>query len=71
MYNMVLIVLFLYISKQLGVSSEFTGKMLRIGIHTRGWWQFSLADIKKIFCRSDLSSKISHVLVVQLETFSL
>jgi hypothetical protein len=29
-----------------------------------------LADIKKIFCRSDLWSKISHVLVVQLETFS-
>ena len=36
----------------------------------RGQWKFSLADIKKIFCRSDLWSKISHVLVVQLETFS-
>ena len=32
-------------------------------------WKFSLADIKKIFCRSDLWSKISHVLVVQLEKF--
>ena len=33
-------------------------------LHTRGWWKFSLADIKKIFCRSDLWSKSSHVLVV-------
>jgi hypothetical protein len=45
--------------------------MLRIVLHTRGRRKFSLAeDIKKIFCRSDLWSKISHVLVVQLETFS-
>ena len=29
-------------------------------------WQIS----KKMFCRSDLRSKIYHVLVVQLETFS-
>ena len=29
-----------------------------------------MTDIKKIFCRSDLWSKISDVLVVQLETFS-
>ena len=33
-------------------------------IHTRGQWKFSLADIKKIFCRSHLWSKRSHVLVV-------
>ena len=33
-------------------------------VHTRGRWKFSLADIKKIFCRSDLWSKISHVLVM-------
>ena len=33
-------------------------------LHTRGRWKFSLADIKKIFCRSDLWSKTSHVLVV-------
>ena len=33
-------------------------------------WKFSLAEIRKIFCRSDPWSKISHVLVVQLETFS-
>ena len=39
-------------------------------LHTRGPWKFSLADIKKIFCRSKLWSKISDVLVVQLETFS-
>ena len=39
-------------------------------LHTRGRCKFSLADIKKIFCRSDLWSKISHVLVVQLDTFS-
>ena len=38
--------------------------MLRIVLHTRGRWKFSLADIKKIFCRSDLWSKSSHVLVV-------
>ena len=38
-------------------------------LHTRGRWKFSLVDIKKIFCRSDLWSKISHVLFVQLETF--
>ena len=38
-------------------------------LHTRGLWKFSLADIKKIFCWSDLWSKISHVLAVQLETF--
>ena len=37
--------------------------MLRIVLHTRGRWKFSLADIQKIFCRSDLWSKISHVLV--------
>ena len=43
--------------------------MLRIVLHTRGWWKFSLADIKKMFCRSDLWSKISHVLVVQLKRF--
>ena len=29
-----------------------------------------MADIKKIICKSDLGSKISHVLVVQLETFT-
>ena len=28
--------------------------MLCIVSHTRGWWRFSLADIKKISCRSDL-----------------
>ena len=28
----------------------------------RGWRKFSLADIKKIFCKGDLWSKISHVL---------
>ena len=64
--------------KKLPAGSEFMGKTFqaaqlfntRIGIHTRGRWKFSLADIKKIFCRSDLWSKISHVLVVQLETFS-
>ena len=33
-------------------------------LHTRGWWKFSLADIKKIFCRSDRWSKSSYVLVV-------
>ena len=38
--------------------------MLRIVLHTRGRWRFSLADIKKIFCRSDLWSESSHVLVV-------
>ena len=27
-----------------------------------------MTDIKKIFCRSDLWSKISHMLIVQLET---
>ena len=36
----------------------------RTVLHTRGWWKFSLADIKKIFCRSDVGSKSSHVLVV-------
>ena len=35
-----------------------------IVLHTRGPWKFSLADIKKMFCRSDLWSKSSHVLVV-------
>ena len=53
--------------------SEFMGKTFQAAQHivlqTRGQWKFSLADIKKIFCRSDLWSKISHVLVVQLETF--
>ena len=44
--------------------------MLCVVLHTRGWWNFSLADIKKTFWSSDLWSKISHVLVVQLETFS-
>ena len=38
--------------------------MLRTVLHTRGWWKFSLADIKKIFCRRDTWSKSSHVLVV-------
>ena len=38
--------------------------MSRTVLHTRGWWKFSLADIKKIFCRSDVGSKSSHVLVV-------
>ena len=38
--------------------------MLHIVLHTRGRWKFSLADIKKIFCRSDVGSKSSHVLVV-------
>ena len=33
-------------------------------------WKFSLAGIKNIFCRSDLRSKLFHVLVVELETFS-
>ena len=60
-------------------NSEYMGKMIQaaqlthvtyIVLHTRGRWKYSLADIKKIFCRSDLWSKISHVLVVQLETFS-
>ena len=49
---------------------NFHRPMLRIVLYTRGRWKFSLVDIKKIFCRSDLWSKISHVLVVQLETFS-
>ena len=35
-----------------------------IVLHTRGWWKFSLADIKKIFCRSHLWPKSSCVLVV-------
>ena len=39
-------------------------------LHNRGQWQFSLVDIKKIFCSSDIWSKIFHVLVVQLETLS-
>ena len=43
--------------------------MLRLVLQTRGPWKFSLADIKNIFCRSDLWSKISHVLDVQLEIF--
>ena len=34
------------------------------------WWKFSWVDIKTIFRRSDLGSKISHLLVVQLEMFS-
>ena len=34
---------------------------LHIEGHTRSRWKFSLADIKKIFWRSDLCSKISHV----------
>ena len=38
--------------------------MLRLVLNTRGPWKFSLANIKKIFCRSDLWSKISHVLVM-------
>ena len=33
-------------------------------LHTRGRWKFSLADTKKIFCRSDLWPKSSHVLVL-------
>ena len=33
--------------------------MSRTVLRTRGWWKFSLADIKKIFCRSNLWSKIS------------
>ena len=32
-----------------------------IVLHTKGWWKFSLADIKKILCRSDLWSKLSCV----------
>ena len=44
--------------------------MSRTVLHARGWWKFSLVDTKKIFCRRDLWSKISHVLVVQHETFS-
>ena len=45
-------------------TSEFMGKtcqaaqlthyVLGIVLHTRGPWKFSLADIKKIFCTSDL-----------------
>ena len=31
--------------------------MSRTWLRTRGWWKFSLADIKKIFCRSDVGSK--------------
>ena len=38
--------------------------MSRTVLHTRGRWKFSLADIKKIFCRSDLWPKSSHVVVV-------
>ena len=60
----------------LTASSEFMGKRFEpnwtstdlwcvvLIRNTRGLWKFSLADIKKIFCRSDLRSKISHVLVM-------
>ena len=59
--------------------SEFMGKTFQaaqltherfLTIDPSGRWKFSLAGIKKIFCRSDLWSKLFHVLVVQLETFS-
>ena len=36
----------------------------RTVLHTRGWWKFNLADIKKMFCRSHQWSKSSHVVVV-------
>ena len=40
-------------------------------LHTRGWWKFSLADIKKIFCRSDRSmvKKLSCVSCGSLKRF--
>ena len=36
---------------------------------TRGQWKSSLANIKKIFCRNDLWSKISHVQLCSLKRF--
>ena len=43
--------------------------MSRTVLHTRGRWKFSLADIKKIFCRSDLWSKSSCVSCGSLKHF--
>ena len=45
---------------------------LRIGVYTRGWWKFSLADIKKYFAGVIYSQKsLMCYIVVQIETFFL
>ena len=51
-------------------AAQLTHESQTLHLQTRDRWKFSLGDSKKIFCRSDSWSKISGVLVVQLETFS-